>query len=109
VLIPILLLNLAASAPLVADVPLLEGSTSRSASEFEACFAGIQKAQSQPLWIVPYENGGARISNEGATGVTNPYQIRVVQTGAETLIRALVRRREGTEDRRLVESIKACG
>ena len=107
-LIPILLLNFAATAPSIPYIPLLEGSTSKAASEFVACFAADQEAQSKPLSFLPYPSGGGRISNEGAAGVTNPYQVRVVEAGGQTSIRALIGHQDGIEDCLLVLSIKHC-
>jgi hypothetical protein len=90
-----------------ADVPLLEGSTPKSMSEFGSCFASIEQAQSRPLSFVPYENGG-RISNQGANGVRNPYQIRFTEGHGQSRIEAFIGSRGGPEERPLVDAIRRC-
>ncbi len=106
-IIPILLLSVAAPGALTADVPLLERSTSKSASAFGSCFASVQQARSQALWFVPFETGGASISNEGTLGVANPFRIRVVEASGRTEISASISNRDGTENR-LETDIKSC-
>jgi hypothetical protein len=102
------LLGLAPSSSLAAEIPLLQLSTPKSAIDFTECFASVQTAQAKPLAFVPFETGGGWISNEGANGVINPYRIRVLDAGAGTEVRALIYRRDGTEDLRIVEAIQGC-
>lgn len=90
-----------------ADAPLLAGSTAKSIDQFESCFVAIQQRQSRPSWFVPNALGG-RISNEGADGVANPYQIRFTQSAAQNRVEAFIARRGGPEEGAIVEAIKSC-
>ncbi len=107
-LLPILLLNAAATAALAtAETPLLDGATSKSVTEFGQCFVSAQHSLARPVSLVPYEDG-VRISNEGATGVTNPYRIRFTEAASGNRIQVLIGRPNSPEVQPLVKGVKGC-
>jgi hypothetical protein len=109
VLATALLLNMAASALTPAgEVPLASNATARSMQEFSRCFMASQERQSRPLWIVPNEGGGGRISNDGAQGVTNPYRIRFTPAGASNEVQLFLAQRDPAEEQALLEAVRGC-
>jgi hypothetical protein len=101
-----LLLLLSATVSDPVDAPLLAGSTSKSVREFEQCFLTAQQRQSSAVWVVAHEDG-ARISNEGAPGVANPYRIRLVEKGARNELKLFFDRADGTEGP-VLEAVRRC-
>ena len=98
----------AASAGLpLAHTPLLDGSTAKSASDFRSCFVASERKQSHPVSTVPHEDG-VRISNEGATGVSNPYRLRFTERDNGNHVQLLIARSDGPEVKPLVEAVKSC-
>jgi hypothetical protein len=108
-IITILLLNMAASGlQITADQqPLLTRHTSRSVHEFSSCFMASQEKQSRPLWAVPHEDG-IRISNAGASGVTNPYLIRFTERDGRNRLAVFMQVRDQAEERALDQAISRC-
>ena len=106
--LPILFLHAAASAAAMSpEAPVLTGDTSKSLSDFRQCFAAIEQQHARPISMVPYEDG-ARISNEGAIGVTNPYRIRFTQGARVNHVQASIAQSGSAEAKTLVDCIKSC-
>jgi hypothetical protein len=91
-----------------ADTPVVEGATSRSVQEFSRCFASTQEQQSRPWWMVPNQGGGARISNAGAEGVSNPYRIRFTAGEQRNEVQLFLTQRDPAEETKLVEAVRSC-
>jgi hypothetical protein len=107
--LPIILFHAAASVAMMSpEAPVLTGDTSKSLSDFRQCFAAIEQQHARPISMVPYEDGGARISNEGAIGVTNPYRIRFTQGARVNHVQASIAQSGGAEAKTLVDGIKSC-
>jgi hypothetical protein len=106
-----LALVLSAAAPGMAaggDVSVLTQSTSKSMDEFSQCFVAVQERQRRPLWIVANEGGGGRISNAGATGVSNPYAIRFVESSARNEVQLFLARADAGEEQMVVQAVRSC-
>lgn len=104
-----LLLSAAAQAVSPAgDAPVVEGGTARSVHEFSRCFASTQERQARPWWMVPNPSGGARISNAGADGVSNPYRIRFTAGSQGNQVQLFLAERDAAEESRLVEAVRNC-
>jgi hypothetical protein len=86
---------------------LISVTTAKSFDAFESCFVGLEERRSSPSWLVPHEDGG-RISNAGADGVTNPYQIRFAKTSAGSRVEAFIGRRNEADERPLLDALKSC-
>ena len=80
-------LAVSASAAAPAGSGLLARATPKTADQFVACFADAQTQAGQPWSFVPRENGGGTLSNAGASGVRNPYFVKVADLGSRREIR----------------------
>jgi hypothetical protein len=107
-LLAAMLLNVAAQASAVQEAPRVQASTARSMQEFSQCFVSTQERAARPLWIVPNEGGGGRISNDGARGVSNPYRIRFTAGDGGNGVELFLARRDPGEEQALVAAVKGC-
>ena len=104
-----LLLSAAAQATTpAAEGQVVQGATERSVQEFSRCFANTQERQARPWWMVPNSGGGARISNAGAEGVSNPYRIRFTAGEQRNEVQLFLTRRDPAEETKLVEAVRSC-
>ena len=102
-----ILLNLASVALPLAPTPLLDGTTTKSATDFRQCFIAIERQRSHPISLIPHEDG-VRISNEGATGVSNPYRLRFTELSQGNRIQLMIGHPDGPEAKPLMEAVKSC-
>ena len=100
-------MNAAALVAVSADQPLLDGVSAKSSTEFRQCFVAIERQRAHPVSLIPHEDG-VRISDEGATGVSNPYRLRFTERSEGNHVRLLIARADGPEAKPLVEAVKSC-
>ena len=103
----LLLTAAAAQFQPAASLPLLDGNTAKSTAQFEQCFTSSQQRQSRPMWLVPHEDG-VRISNEGTSGVANPYRIRFTEAAGGNRVQVLIASRDEQAEAPLVDAVKNC-
>lgn len=103
----LLLLSASAVAQLAAGSPVAQTSTTKSVAEFESCFVKRQASAVQPFWIVAYEDG-VKISNEGTTGVADPWRVRFTQTAQGNRVQLLATSSASADRTRLAEAVDRC-
>jgi hypothetical protein len=102
------LLSAAAAAGATHESALVARTSSKSTEQFASCFMSTQAKQSRPLWIVPDDEGGGRISNEGARGVSDPYHIRFRKSGSGTAVEVFIAGGDSADELPLLAAVRSC-
>lgn len=89
-------------------IMLMKRATPKSMQQFTQCFIAREQGQARPLWIVPNEGGGGRISNDGARDVTNPYFIRFTESVSRNTVEVSLSKHDPAEEQSVLLAAESC-